>query len=142
MIACLSSKINLTVLSTFVPRHISLATNLTVPSTFMSRHIPLSYRYYGALHLRVTPYLLGYQYCGALHLCYTTARVLSCDKVEKEYYLFVFSRNYEFYKPKGGYFVCFAVLGWLDVFTINEHKQIRIESLHYCYKEKGTGIFA
>lgn len=40
------------------------------------------------------------------------------------------------------YFVSFAVVEWLDVFTRNEYKDILIESLKYCQKEKGMEIIA
>ena len=46
------------------------------------------------------------------------------------------SRNYKFNNPEGLYFVSFAVVGWLDVFTRNEYKDLIIESLAYCQKNK------
>lgn len=52
------------------------------------------------------------------------------------------SRNYKFHNPEGVYFVSFAVVEWLDVFTRNEYKNIILESLQYCQKEKGMEIFA
>ena len=52
------------------------------------------------------------------------------------------SRNYKFHNPEGTYFVSFAVVEWLDVFTRNEYKDIIIDSLHYCQKEKGMEIFS
>jgi len=52
------------------------------------------------------------------------------------------SRNYKFHNPEGVYFVSFAVVGWLDVFTRNEYKDIIIDSLQYCQKEKGMEIYA
>jgi len=52
------------------------------------------------------------------------------------------SRNYKFHNPEGIYFISFAVVKWLDVFTRNEYKQVIIDSLHYCQKEKGMEIFA
>jgi len=39
-------------------------------------------------------------------------------------------------------FVSFAVVDWLDVFTRNEYKNIVLDSLHYCQKNKGMEIFA
>ena len=39
------------------------------------------------------------------------------------------SRNYKFYNPEGLYFISFAVVGWLDVFTRNEYKALFLESL-------------
>ena len=72
------------------------------------------------------------------------------------------SRNYKFYNPEGVYFVSFAVVEWLDaclaslspadeafgeglsgakpvrlVFTRNEYKDIVLDSLQFCQKEKG-----
>ena len=52
------------------------------------------------------------------------------------------SRNYKFHNSEGVYFISFAVVEWLDVFTRNEYKTIVIDSLHYCQKEKGMEIFA
>lgn len=52
------------------------------------------------------------------------------------------SRNYKFHNPEGVYFVSFAVVEWLDVFTRNEYKQIVLDSLEYCQREKGMEIFA
>ena len=42
------------------------------------------------------------------------------------------SRNYKFHNPMGVYFVSFAVVEWIDVFTRNEDKDILLESLRYC----------
>ncbi|WP_046756134.1 REP-associated tyrosine transposase [Kordia jejudonensis] len=52
------------------------------------------------------------------------------------------SRNYKFHNPKGLYFVSFAVVYWLDIFTRNEYKNIIVDSLHYCQKEKGMELMA
>ena len=52
------------------------------------------------------------------------------------------SRNYKFRNSAGVYFISFAVIEWLDVFVRNEYKNIIIDSLHYCQKEKGMEIFA
>ena len=52
------------------------------------------------------------------------------------------SRNYKFHNPEGLYFVSFAVVDWLDVFTRSEYKDIVIESLAFCQKEKGMEIIA
>ena len=52
------------------------------------------------------------------------------------------SRNYKFHNPEGLYFVSFAVVEWLDVFTRKEYKDILLESLAYCQKEKGMEVFA
>ena len=52
------------------------------------------------------------------------------------------SRNYKFHNSEGVYYISFAVVEWLDVFTRNEYKNIIIDSLHYCQKNKGMKIFA
>ena len=52
------------------------------------------------------------------------------------------SRNYKFHNPQGVYFVNFAVVEWIDVFTRNEYKDILLESLRYCQQEKGMEIYA
>jgi REP element-mobilizing transposase RayT len=52
------------------------------------------------------------------------------------------SRNYKFYNPEGLYFVSFAVVYWLDVFTRNEYKDILVESLEHCQLQKGMEIIA
>ena len=52
------------------------------------------------------------------------------------------SRNYKFHNPEGVYFVSFAVVEWIDVFTRNEYKDILLDSLRYCHQEKGMEIYA
>lgn len=52
------------------------------------------------------------------------------------------SRNYKFHNPEGLYFVSFAVVFWMDVFTRNDYKDILLESLSYCQQEKGMEISA
>jgi REP element-mobilizing transposase RayT len=52
------------------------------------------------------------------------------------------SRNYKFYNPDGVYFISFAVVEWLDVFTRNEYKTILTDSLRFCQQKKGMEIFA
>ena len=57
-------------------------------------------------------------------------------------YICYMSRNYKFRNPEGIYFVSFAVVEWIDVFTRNDYKNILIESLKFCQREKGMEIFA
>lgn len=52
------------------------------------------------------------------------------------------SRNYKFHNPEGVYFVSFAVVEWLDVFTRNEYKNILVDSLRFCQLNKGMEVFA
>lgn len=46
------------------------------------------------------------------------------------------SRNYKFHNPEGLYFISFAVIGWLDVFIRNEYKDVFLESVRFCQKNK------
>ncbi|HUH73478.1 MAG TPA: transposase [Chitinophagales bacterium] len=52
------------------------------------------------------------------------------------------SRKYKFLDNKGAYFVSFATVNWIDVFTRLEYFQIIINSLDYCRKNKGMILFA
>lgn len=52
------------------------------------------------------------------------------------------SSKYKFHNPDGCYFVTFAVVGWVDVFTRNVYKDILIASWKYCQEEKGLLIHA
>lgn len=51
------------------------------------------------------------------------------------------SRTYKFGNPEGIYFISFATVGWIDVFTRREYKELLIDSLAYCQKEKGLRLF-
>jgi REP element-mobilizing transposase RayT len=52
------------------------------------------------------------------------------------------SRNYKFHNPEGTYFVSFAVVEWIEVFTKDIYTQILIDAFHFCQKEKGMELFA
>jgi REP element-mobilizing transposase RayT len=52
------------------------------------------------------------------------------------------SRNYKFHNPEGLYFVSFAVVNWIDVFSRKIYKDLVLESLAYCQKHKGMEIYA
>jgi REP element-mobilizing transposase RayT len=52
------------------------------------------------------------------------------------------SSKYKFKNPEGIYFVSFAVQGWVDALTRSEYKDIVIETLGFCQKNKGLEIFA
>lgn len=52
------------------------------------------------------------------------------------------SRAYKFHKPDGLYFITFATVNWVDVFTRRDYKDIIVESLRFCQKEKGLMLFA
>jgi REP element-mobilizing transposase RayT len=42
---------------------------------------------------------------------------------------------------EGTYFVTFAVVGWVDVFTRKEYVGILFDSLEFCRKHKGLELF-
>ena len=52
------------------------------------------------------------------------------------------STKYKFLDPEGIYFVSFATVGWVDVFTKIEIKRIFVESLRYCINNKGLIVHA
>lgn len=52
------------------------------------------------------------------------------------------SRAYKFHNSEGLYFISFATVGWIDVFTRRIYKEILIESIKYCQKNKGLGLYA
>ena len=52
------------------------------------------------------------------------------------------SKTYKFGNPEGIYFISFATVGWIDVFTRREYKDILIDSLAYCQKNKGLRLFS
>ena len=52
------------------------------------------------------------------------------------------SRKYKFYNKKGLYFVSFATVYWLDVFTRDHYCYALLESLAFCRTNKGMEIYA
>lgn len=51
------------------------------------------------------------------------------------------SRKYKFKEKDGAYFISFATVFWIDIFTRIEYFDIIINSLSYCRKNKGMIIF-
>ncbi len=51
------------------------------------------------------------------------------------------SRKYKFNNPSGIYFLSFATVGWVDIFSRKMYKDIFVESLGYCQKEKGKALY-
>lgn len=45
-------------------------------------------------------------------------------------------------KTDRAYYLTLTVVGWVDVFTRKNHRDVIIESLKYCQKEKGLIVFA
>jgi putative transposase len=52
------------------------------------------------------------------------------------------SRKYKMHDESGIYFITFAVVGWVDVFTRELYGDIFVQSLAYCQQEKGLELFA
>ena len=52
------------------------------------------------------------------------------------------SRNYKFHNRTAAYFVSFATVYWIDVFTRQEYSKVLTDSIDYCRKEKGMEVFA
>lgn len=51
------------------------------------------------------------------------------------------STRYKFHNPEGVYFISFATVGWVDVFTRSAYKEIFVESLRHCQEHKGLELF-
>jgi putative transposase len=56
-------------------------------------------------------------------------------------YFSLMSRNYKFHNPSAVYFVSFATVYWIDVFTRQEYFKVLGDSIDYCRKEKGMELF-
>ena len=52
------------------------------------------------------------------------------------------SRNYKFHNKSGLYFVSFATVNWIDVFTRQIYFNVLVRSVDYCRKEKGMELYA
>jgi putative transposase len=52
------------------------------------------------------------------------------------------SRNYKFHDQEKPYFISFATVYWLDVFIRSDYKDILVDSINYCIKEKGLVVYA
>ena len=52
------------------------------------------------------------------------------------------SRNYKFQNPEGWYFVSFATVFWLSVFTRRIYKDCIVKHLKFCIEEKGMVLGA
>jgi len=52
------------------------------------------------------------------------------------------SRKYKFRNPAAIYFVTFATVNWIDVFTRRVYKDIVVDSLNYYIKNKGLVVYA
>ena len=51
------------------------------------------------------------------------------------------SRKYKFHNKSGLYFVSFATVYWIDVFTRQIYFNVLVNSINYCRKEKGMELY-
>ncbi|MCB0794693.1 MAG: hypothetical protein KDB88_08150 [Flavobacteriales bacterium] len=51
------------------------------------------------------------------------------------------SRRYKFHDPIGLYFISFASVGWVDLFTRREYRDILVDSLKHCQEHKGLLLY-
>ena len=52
------------------------------------------------------------------------------------------SRKYKFWDSQKMYFISFATVHWIDVFTRNEYKDELIKCWQHCQEKKGLEIYA
>ena len=52
------------------------------------------------------------------------------------------SRKYKFHNKEAAYFISFATVYWIDVFTRQAYFNILEESINYCRAEKGMEVYA
>ncbi len=51
------------------------------------------------------------------------------------------SRNYKIQNQEGIYFITFATVGWIDVFTRQIYRDILLNSIKFCQKEKELLVY-
>jgi len=52
------------------------------------------------------------------------------------------SRKYKFKDNQQLYFITYAVVNWIDLFTRNEYKDILLKSWQHCSEQKGLEVYA
>jgi|AntRauTorcE11897_2_1112592.scaffolds.fasta_scaffold34430_2 REP element-mobilizing transposase RayT len=52
------------------------------------------------------------------------------------------SQKYKIYNQALPYFITSTVINWIDLFTRNGYREVIIESLKYCQREKGLLLYA
>lgn len=62
---------------------------------------------------------------------------------QKDYKIEVMGREdgYKIRNKAGIHFITFAVVEWIDVFTRKAYRDIVLESIRYCQKEKGLELY-
>jgi len=72
----------------------------------------------------------------------TICEGISCSCRIKFLYFRLMSRNYKFHNKEGLYFVSFATVYWLDVFTRQIYFDVLVKSIDYCRAKKGMELYA
>ncbi len=57
------------------------------------------------------------------------------------YFSTAMSRKYKFHNKSGLYFVSFATVNWIDIFTRQVYFDVLADSVSYCRKEKGMELY-
>ena len=52
------------------------------------------------------------------------------------------STGYKIHEKDGAHFLTFQVVGWVDLFSRREYRDVVIESFKYCQQHKGLNLFA
>ncbi len=52
------------------------------------------------------------------------------------------SEKYKIRDQEGLYFVTFAVVEWIDIFTRSAYSDLLVQSLGHCQREKGLEVYA
>src|SRR5688572_202226 len=52
------------------------------------------------------------------------------------------SREVKINNPEGVYYITFTTVGWVDVFTRKYYRDMLLDSIRYCQKEKTLVIYA
>lgn len=58
------------------------------------------------------------------------------------YILASMSTGYQIYNQHGYYFLTFQVVGWVDIFTREDYRQVLMEAFSYCIHNKGLRVHA
>lgn len=89
------------------------------------------------MHLRLGSCLSLAQKCRAV-FC---EQRFCAKQYSAKYYIYYMSRKYKFTDNSKLYFVSFAVTNWIDLFIRNEYRQILLESITFCQKEKDLELY-
>ena len=52
------------------------------------------------------------------------------------------SRAYKIHKQEGAYFLTFQIVYWVDLFSRQRYRDIVVDGLNFCVKEKGLEIYS